>query len=204
MSLVDFRTRGIATLILAAGGSSRLGTPKQLIRFKNETLIRRICRQVTIDLNGECAVVLGANPEACRQEIADLPAILVQNDDWSYGLGSSIAIGTTTLLRSLSKIPAGILVCLVDQPLISTQYLGALCNLYCQSEAAFAASEYGGKAGVPAIFGGKYFDALRSLTGHDGAKSFLAKSPDGVFLDCKEAAFDIDVSHDVTVLQNLE
>jgi molybdenum cofactor cytidylyltransferase len=154
-------------------------------------------------LGGECVIVLGAHREECSKEIADLPVVVKENRDWELGIGSSIAAGIESALTHLEAPPQGIMICLVDQPLITTEHLIRLGQLFSNTGTSVAASHYKGTPGVPAIFRSTHFENLRLLTGNIGAKSLIARSSDGVFLECDEAAFDIDTATDYAKLQSI-
>src|ERR1700761_340285 len=86
-----------AAVILAAGGSTRLGQPKQLLKFAGQTLLRRTVQAALNSRFQRVLVVLGSATEACTKEVADLPVGLVHNSRWADGLSSSIQTGILDL-----------------------------------------------------------------------------------------------------------
>src|SRR3990170_2001437 len=88
----------IGGLLLAAGGSRRLGTPKQLLEFEGKTLLLRAAEALVETSCEPVVVVLGAEIERSKDEIEDLPVSFAINDDWESGMSSSIRVGLEKLL----------------------------------------------------------------------------------------------------------
>ena len=93
----------VAAVILAAGSSSRMGQPKQLLVWKGETLIRTIIAKVQAAGINTIYVVLGANADKVAANIADLPVQLIENPEWASGMGSSVVAGTRAALPAHPK-----------------------------------------------------------------------------------------------------
>src|SRR5439155_6210098 len=89
----------IGGLLLAAGGSSRLGRPKQLVEFEGKTLIRRATETLAASVCDPMVVVLGAEVDGCIEEIAGLAVDICINRGWHYGISSSIKAGLGMLQR---------------------------------------------------------------------------------------------------------
>ena len=106
----------IATIILAAGSSSRLGEPKQLLTNNGKTLVRQITETALSLKTGPVVVVLGANQAPIQAELKDLPIQLVHNPNWQEGMASSLQTGLNYL--SSTSIDA-FLVLLTDQPFVT-------------------------------------------------------------------------------------
>jgi molybdenum cofactor cytidylyltransferase len=187
----------VGVIILAAGESIRLGEPKQLVKFRGHTLIRYVAN---IALNSNClpvVVVLGANAELIETEIPR-DARVVKNSDWKEGMASSIRCG----LNAIETDVDAVILILCDQPLLTAETLNRFAEL---ASAGLVAAEYNGTIGVPALFGRRFFDELRSLTGKEGAKKILLAHHDEVVrIPCPEAALDIDTDADVHRLQTFE
>lgn len=192
----------VATIILAAGASSRLGKPKQLLRQNGTTLIRRMA-EIALSLNaGPVIVVLGANQEAVGQEVANLPLITPINPDWAEGLASSLRVGLTALPDE--PIDA-FLILLTDQPHVTTDLLRQLIDARQQSGRGIVASRYRtgvpaepGHLGVPALFDIRYKAAFMTFTGDVGARKLIRQYPDDraeVFFPL--GAVDLDTPADV-------
>jgi len=193
-------------VLLAAGASTRLGRPKQLLRYEGETLLRRAARAALGSQGCPVIVVLGAQADAVRGEIADLEAQVVVNEAWNEGLGSSIRCGLAGLEAATSgRVEAAVLT-LCDQPFISSRVINRLIETYHAKHPLLVVSEYetGGEKtrGVPALFSRALFSELMDLPGAEGAKRVIARhSHKAVIIATPEAAFDVDTSHDYQVLR---
>lgn len=182
----------VAGLLLAAGGSKRLGRPKQLVEFEGRTLIKRAAEAL---IEGGCSpvvVVLGAEINASTAELAGLAVEIAINDDWQSGMSSSIRVG----MRSLVDADA-VLISLVDQPLLTGEKLRLLNDTFKNTEHDIVAAEYNGVAGVPAVFSAKLFPALAALEGDKGAREVIRNSPNALAIPLPEAATDVDKGTDL-------
>ena len=177
----------IGTIILAAGSSSRLGQPKQLLVHKGKTLVRRITDMALALQKGPVTVVLGANRHAVADELAGLPITLIDNPRYEEGLSSSLKMGLAGLFVTQNKIDA-VLVLLTDQPHVSPELLLHLIETFQDGDKGITACRYGadGPLGVPALFATKYVDELLGLTGDKGARWVIVKHR----ADCAEVPFE--------------
>jgi molybdenum cofactor cytidylyltransferase len=187
----------IATILLAAGSSSRLGQPKQLLPFGRSTLLRHAAETALAATFGPVIVVLGAGEAGCRETLFGLPLTIVVNRTWQEGMGSSIAIGMQAVGES-SHRAAIIMLC--DQPAITPGVLRALEEQQRTTGKSIVASQSGGTLGPPALFTANYFPQLRLLRGQKGAKSLFQNQADLSSLACPEAALDIDTENDLATL----
>lgn len=191
----------VAAIILAAGGSSRLGRPKQLLPYKGTTLLHHAVENALGSRCRPIVVVLGANAGECRASIADLPADIAMNENWQAGMGSSIAAGIAAITSMLEAPDAAILM-LCDQPSLSPAHLELLADAF-ESGAGIAASEYGGSLGVPALFSRSFFSELAALDPSQGAKPLIAKYADRVAaIPFPAGDVDIDTPADYEALFN--
>ena len=122
-------SKRIGAVVLAAGGSSRFGEPKQLIPFRGKSLVRRI-----IDVAGEarCApviVVIGSEDEKLYREFDGAGVVTVQNHQWSRGIGSSIRSGIEGLINSSPDVDASVLL-VCDQPAVDARVIERLIALH--------------------------------------------------------------------------
>jgi molybdenum cofactor cytidylyltransferase len=178
----------IAALILAAGGSSRLGRSKQLVRYRGRTLVRNTAQAA---LDAGCRpvlVVVGAGANEIEPELNDLDVQVVLNRNWQEGMASSIRCGVQALLSREPSVEA-VLLLVCDQPFLSSELLREVCAAYDGAPGRRVACEYAGTVGVPALFERSLFDDLLTLHGDRGAKSLLQAAradlirvswPDGV------------------------
>lgn len=168
----------IGLVLLAAGGSSRLGRPKQLVEYRGRPLLRRAAETALASLCRPVVVVLGAEEEKCRAVLQGLDLTVVVNADWREGMASSIRAGIAEMEKADVRVSA-IVLCVCDQPKLTVGVLNALGDQYRQG-AKIAAAEYGGQIGVPALFDEIYFRRLKALRGDDGARGLLREQPEAV------------------------
>lgn len=183
----------IAGLLLAAGSSSRLGRPKQLIEFDGETLIRRAANAL---INAGCEpviVVLGSEVELSKQQLNGLNVRIAENAAWQTGMSSSIREGMSHVI--LENVD-GVLISVCDQPQVTAGHLQTLATRFAETHAAVTAAEYDNILGVPAVFSRELFDDLMNLTGDKGARDLIRNHP-AVSVSMPEAAFDIDTEADL-------
>lgn len=193
MTGIDFSKIGI--IILAAGQSKRFGTPKQLLKFENQTLIRRTA-ETALHIEAQIIVVLGANADLIKPEIADLPLEIVINEIWQSGMSSSLKTGLLKLLEIVPQISAVILL-LCDQPLIDEKLILRLVEKQKTTGKSIVACEYADTTGVPAIFARNVFDDLLNLQGDQGARFLIEnRAADTAHIAAPEAVFDIDTPED--------
>ncbi len=154
-------------VILAAGASTRLGRPKQLVQWGAETLLERAVR---IAAEAGCAplVVLGYASEQIASACDLSRCEVVINPAWRQGMGSSVRVG----VEAASLLGAAVaLVMTCDQPAVNVEHLRRLVEL--SKGAEIAASSYAGRNGVPAVFPASSFPALQALDGDSGARALL-------------------------------
>jgi len=162
----------VGAIVLAAGGSARLGQAKQLLTHGGEALVRRSA-QVAIEAGcSPVIVVLGSERERIAAELHGLPVAIVENEKWERGIGSSLRAGVAAALDSDALI---ILLC--DQPRVDAALLRRLCAAQAGSGQPMVAAAYAGSLGVPALFTRSCFDRLLSLGDESGAKALLLARP---------------------------
>ncbi|MDO6517878.1 nucleotidyltransferase family protein [Zobellia uliginosa] len=191
----------IAILILAAGASSRMGKPKQLLPWRGTTLLGHAIRTAKASKAVLTLTVLGANAEKIRPEMTEAFAF-TENTAWESGMGSSIAHGTASLMASDKDIE-GILIMLADQPLIEEGYLNLLIDHSIRHKDKIIATTYKHRAGVPALFPKPYFEALLKLNKDFGAKQLLQEAGSHVIrVSAGQNIIDIDTSEDYEQLKH--
>jgi len=181
-------------IILAAGSSSRLGQPKQLVPWQGIPLIRHAAI-TAIEANlGPIAIVLGAIVEPCRDALQGLDLIITENPAWESGMGSSIACGMASLT---SHDLENVIVTLCDLPLITPAVFGKLLALRLSEKTEVIASHNGNTHAPPILFSKNRFSLLESLTGPEGARSLLRDETSITPMDCPESNADIDTPDDL-------
>ncbi len=184
----------LSVVILAAGASTRLGQPKQLLKLGARTLLMQICETALSIENQGVVVVLGAHCEVIKPAVESLPVQVVFNEKWVEGMGSSIACGMSHLPENTDSV----LLLLCDQPFVSTSFLEKLVEKWHFFGCAIVASQYGGSFGPPAIFHQKLFVELAALKGQQGAKKLMEKHRSEMSLvDFPEGEKDVDTPEDL-------
>ena len=192
----------IAAIILAAGGSSRLGFPKQLMLHEGETLVNRAAlaaRRAALD---PVIVVLGADSSRVAAAIDPASDVaLVTNEEWQTGQASSLRAGIRSAMSAASD---AVLVMLVDQLLVDDIALRKLIAQYDDDHRIIAAA-YHDTIGAPALIASEFFPDLMELTGDSGAGRWLRERKDIVTkVALPEAMIDIDTAADAAGLTNAE
>jgi molybdenum cofactor cytidylyltransferase len=171
----------IAILILAAGESKRMNSIKQLLPWKNTTLLGNAIQQAIQSKGNQVYVVLGANANRIAPTIAHYKVQTIENKNWKNGLGNSIGCGVNFLKENQGDYDA-ILITLPDQPLLNTDYYNELIDKYSQKKAKIIASETNNSPCVPAIFDAVYFEKLSQLNQDRGAKEILLAAQNEVYV----------------------
>ncbi len=170
-----------------------MGTAKILLEYDGEPLVRRAAR---VALRAGCDpvhVVVAARSDRIRRALADLAVTVVVNEAAPEGIGTSIAAGVRALPHDVGRM----LLMLCDQPLVTSDHLVELIERATATGSAVAASRYSGTVGVPAVFDRSVFTTLAALSGDRGCKGVIhAQADQAVFLDCPDAAFDVDTPSD--------
>ena len=190
----------LAAIVLAAGGSFRLGHPKQLVQYEGEPLIRRAARLAVEVGAAPTLVVLPAGVPVIQLALAGLSSIVVlENVQAAEGMGSSLRLSMNTLLDA-NVIPKRLLLLTCDQPLIEARHLQSL--LQAPTGSGITAAFYNGWPGVPAVFDRQHFPALAQTHGDQGARTLLRSGP-VTTVDMPEAALDLDTPEDLSRLTDL-
>jgi molybdenum cofactor cytidylyltransferase len=185
-----------AAVILAAGGSSRFGQPKQLISFRGTSLVRQTidaaCRAGCLPV----VVVIRSEDEKLHRELDRVGVAIVQNEQWQRGIGSSIRCGIQALINSSPDVDASVLL-VCDQPAVDARVVQSLIALREITGKNIVASSYAATLGVPALFDRSVFEELLSLGDEAGAKSIIFRSRERVAsLSFPQGQLDIDTWED--------
>ena len=190
----------IGGLLLSAGGSSRLGRPKQLVQFQGRSLIRIAAETLSNSSCRPVIAVVGADSERTSAEIGGLPVSVCVNPDWQAGMSSSIRAGLQHLLEIEPDVDA-VVISLCDQPHVTTADIDSLIAEFTATASPIVAARYSDVAGVPALFSKAVFGELLSLTGDKGARQIIRSRPDDVrTVTIEKAAIDIDTLDDLVNL----
>lgn len=192
---------GCAAIILAAGGSTRLGQPKQLVPVEGEPLLLRTVRMAQ---EADCApilVVLGHESKRMRAMLVGLPAVPVVNPGWAEGMGSSLRCGIA-VLEEIDPLPPNVLLLVCDQVALTAQFLREMRRAHAEGQRPIMASRYAGRAGVPAIFSSRYYSELQRAEGDRGARDVLQRyAADVELIDFVDGEKDLDTPEELRELQ---
>jgi molybdenum cofactor cytidylyltransferase len=185
----------IGVIILAAGGSSRMGSPKQLLPYRGQSLVRHAARAALGSIADRVVVVIGGYADEVRNDLDGLPLSMVENHSWQAGMSSSIRAGLQELL-SADQIDA-VIITLCDQPFVTADVLNELVDTHRATGKPIIASRYGATRGVPALFTRELFSELMSLTADEGARRIISAHPEDVAtISFAQGAVDIDTPLD--------
>ncbi|MDF9799960.1 molybdenum cofactor cytidylyltransferase [Catalinimonas alkaloidigena] len=185
-----------AIVILAAGASSRMGQPKQLLEIKGKTLLRHVAEEAISASIGPVIVVVGAFSELVEKAIKDISVKKVVNLDWKQGMGTSIQKGILEVQNQYPHCQGAILM-LSDQPYVDATLLNKLLQAHLDSKKPIVASSYQNTLGVPVYFHASYFPHLCQLEGFVGARKLIRQHKEKVErVDFPSGKFDIDTPED--------
>jgi len=180
----------VGLLLLAAGSSSRLARPKQLLQYQSQTLLRRAAEVATASPCRPLVLVTGALHDELLPEIDGLPFHVVCNDAWADGMGGSIAAGLAELETAAEADAVVVILC--DQPLLNEEIIGQLIVQFQATGQPVVASAYAGTQGVPALFSREIFPQLLALRGASGARELLQQYAHLPTVDFPGGATDVD------------
>jgi molybdenum cofactor cytidylyltransferase len=194
----------IAIIILAAGASTRMGRPKQLLPYQGRSLLRHTIENAVASVCKPIIVVLGANAENIRSEISQSDIKIVENPDWHLGMSSSIRRGILSLISDYKNIDA-VIITVCDQPFLSSEIINHLVSKYHNTKKPIIACEYADTLGVPVLFSQSFFSELTILSEDVGAKKLIKNHyHEVVSIPFLLGAIDIDTPHDYQYIQNLK
>lgn len=192
----------IGVIILAAGASSRLGEPKQLLKHDGKSLLQKTIDAANNADTNPVIVVLGANADHILREINKSKVHVVINSEWEEGMASSLRIGLNEVLFNSPSTQAVILM-VCDQPYISPELINDLINTHKQTRKPIVTCNYGEAIGPPALFHRSLFNELMHLKGDVGARKIIRQHSDEVAtLLFAEGKIDIDTQEDYNALKN--
>ena len=187
-------------VILAAGASTRMGQPKQLLPFQGRPLVVHAVEAALATRAWPVVVVLGANAALIRPALARLPVLIAENPAWAEGMAASIRAGITTLQQFSRALDAG-LIALCDQPAFTAAVIERLVAAQRATGRSIVAARHGDRNTAPALFRREHFPALAALTGEEGARHLLNDGfADVTTLELPELALDLDTPADYAAL----
>jgi molybdenum cofactor cytidylyltransferase len=196
--MVESNPSGVGAVILAAGSSSRMGSPKQALQYRGESLLRRAALAA---LGAGCrpvVVVTGANAEMSRRELEKLDVREVLNNFWETGMASSIRAGIEGLA---GENPDAAVFMLCDQPHVTAELIYALIAAHRATGRPVVASTYGGSYGVPALFSRTLFAEMARLEGAAGAKRIIKQhAAEAHYIPFPGGEVDVDTPADFSRL----
>lgn len=202
--MVESNSVSVGAVVLAAGSSSRMGSPKQTLQFRGVSLLRHAALAA---LGAGCdpvIVVTGAHSELSRRELDGLNVREVLNTRWETGMASSIRAGVEGLVSADADSAAAVLL-LCDQPHVTADVISDLVAAHRATGMSVIASTYGGSFGVPALFSRTLFTELTRLEGRSGAKEVIKRyASEAHFLPFPCGEVDVDTPDDFSRLIECE
>lgn len=191
----------IGIVLLAAGESSRLGRPKQILLYKGKTLLERAMENAKLSKAIHSVLVLGANANLIQENLNLGHFSFLVNNDWKNGMSESMRLGLSFLVEQY-QIDAAIII-LADQPFADYTLLDKFIDNFNKGNKGIVASSYKNTLGVPALFSKKYFPELLALKEKEGAKKIIfAHLEDVTIIEFPLGEFDVDTEEDYQKLLN--
>ena len=188
----DSQPFSIAVIILAAGRSARLGSPKQLLSYRGKTLLQHTIDTALESQASPILVVLGSGKDAIKKELEQKQVFILENSSWESGMASSISCGITNL-QELAPESKAVILMVCDQPFVDAKLLNNLITKHKDTRQSIVASSYANTLGTPALFHQSLFSELLVLEGESGAKSLIKKySLQTGFVSFDQGSIDID------------
>ncbi|HEX7816442.1 nucleotidyltransferase family protein [Dyella sp.] len=182
-------------VLLAAGESRRFGSAKQMALIDDVPMLRHAA--ATACATGlQVLAVIGARDSDMLPLLDGLPLDIVRHVHWRDGLGASIAFGSAELLRRYRHVD-GVMICLADQPRITTDDLLALQTRHRAHPAHIVTAHYAGARGAPCLFPRAEAGMLMGLSGDRGARALLRTHPRVIEVAMPHAALDVDTPQDL-------
>jgi molybdenum cofactor cytidylyltransferase len=190
VAIAPASTADIAAIVLAAGGSTRMGELKQLLPLGGRPMVRHTTEAVCAAGLGQVVVVVGAQAQAVQQAMEGLPVDVAVNETWAAGMSTSLQTG----LRMLRPEIRAVLVVLADQPELSPGLLRTLVKRYQATGAAIVAPFYHGQRGNPVLFDRAIFPELLAVEGDQGGRELFLRHREKVErIEIGDAAVILDV-----------
>jgi len=151
----------VAALILSAGSSRRMGSPKALLRIGKHTFLQHLIHVICEAGLTNKIVILGHESETIRESLTSFDGIIIVNDEWERGQLSSIIAGIKNLDRTNCL---GVLICPVDHPMISSELVKRLLAAFHQTKKKIIIPEYHGRKGHPIVISSELFPEINNAS----------------------------------------
>lgn len=186
----------IGIILLAAGASKRLGQPKQLLAYGNQSFLQYSLQTAIASKAFSVVVVLGAQAQIIQEKIKETTAHIVVNNNWTEGMASSIRCGID-FFNKVHPSADGVILMMCDQPFVTAALLNQIVEAYQKGEKRIVTCGYDNTFGPPVFFHRSLFPELLQLKGDVGARSIVRKYIDDVeVIPFPEGTFDIDTKRD--------
>lgn len=196
MSAEKTNSNNIGVILLAAGESSRLGKPKQLLLYDGRTFLQHSLEVAKASDADPVVVVLGASADVIQQRIDGSTEHVIVNSEWQEGMASSIRFGITALLE-ISPLAEGVILMVCDQPYVTSTLLKSLMMAHKETGKPVVASSYENTFGPPVFFHKTIFPELLQLRGDIGARGIIRQHADEAELfPFPKGDMDIDTEAD--------
>ena len=200
MSALKCTIEKCCIVILAAGKSKRLGSPKQLLSFKGRSLLQHAAEAALGTGLKPVIVITGSGAPLMEKELENFPVQLVYNENWEEGMASSIRCGVAAA-QNLKPEADGILFMVCDQPFADTSVLNELIARQKETGMPITACVYDEITGTPAIYHKSIFPELSTLSGDIGARKIISKHSDELaVISFSSGKTDIDTNSDYETL----
>jgi len=183
-----------AVIILAAGRSMRMGSPKQLLKYRNKSLLQHAIDTALESKVQKVVVVLGYEAGEIESQIHKKSALIIKNPEWDSGMASSIRRGID-FLQKQEPIVDNVLIMVCDQPHVSKELITLMIHTQKERNNSIIACTYANTLGTPVLFHNQHFEELSQLTGDRGAKSILNNYAGSIVtIPFESGSIDIDTS----------
>jgi molybdenum cofactor cytidylyltransferase len=166
----------IWAIILAAGESSRMKTPKMVLPFGSSTIVETVIANVTASEVDKLVVVLGSWKEEILQVIDKHSVSSCYNENYKQGMISSVQCG----LRSIPGPFSGVLICPGDQPMVDKGIINMIIAAFKSSGKGIVIPSYRKKRGHPVMVDSKYYDEILRLGTTDTLRKLMDSYPDDI------------------------
>jgi molybdenum cofactor cytidylyltransferase len=196
----------VGAVVLAAGRSTRMGEPKQLLRLGKSTVLEQTLDNILGARVDDVVLVLGSSAEIIRRQV---PAStfeglkVVVNEAYGQGMASSLREGLSALDPQIDAA----LIVLADQPFVRPETFGRIVDRYRRSEAEIVIPTHKGSRGNPVLLDRAVFPEILALDGDIGCRAIFGGHLEGIVMvevDDAGILIDIDNKADYERLQRFD